>query len=1243
MKLHLPESLLSALIGAVLAGNITPAMAGVLTTGSFTYEAGGTNYTFSGTAAIESNYNAEKAIGTSGTNFTVAGNKYDGAANTANGPFIADSSVGAGHGANNFWKNLTNRSESGYEGAVYGQTLLMKGSTTATHQLNNNGMGNMAIGGLITEATADTSNYVLNGDYSNDSGNQNYNLTLVANEAVGMNMYIGANTEIKVGGTGQLIAATNGTWTVNNGKTLTLTAGADGAVVFQSDISVGGGGTLSISDGLTFDGGSVTIASGSSLNLTGTVDIISHAGGAETDRDKVNGNGFGHAEYTISISDYLKGDGTVNSSDVSWSINGHQASQSGNTLSYVGNSDTYYIYNAADAADYSNAKHLVVDIETGNTCNFGTSASATLETMTIKSGTVTSGSAIAGKTVNLQGKDSQLTFDNFGGTDAGNVILNATGTGTINVSTNTTIAGRTEAGTYATSTFAGTVNVTGGQLSIGSNSSAGNSGWKVKAGDMNISLNGGNLYYFGYDSTLGDLTIAKDATYTLHATGTGDNNNFVAHQTLSIAKDTTLTIKSNWQGNVSFTQLTGEGSLSLALGENTPALKVTIDTVNDFEGTITNDDASAELTIGKDNTSSVHLSHTINNAGKLYLNGQLTASADGNYELASAGGDQTFSHGDNGFMTTSGSSFYLAKGGTIHLGEGTTFTYDGIASELVTTDTGLTFTVAGETTGTIFFVRSGTVNEGALLEEEAGNVTSDTVYTIDGGTLEAAGNISNSRLNYTSGTLNVSQGHKLTIDMPKDDAAHLLLNTEGAGDIEINTTKVTLTHDSTTKLKGNLIVNQGSTLELVGADTGQKTVDFSSLNSLVLNGATLKANTDNADTATKHTFNLGTVAVAGESEVAIGGSNPYQGHVTINKLTNAGTDARTLTLSNDAKIDYGSIFDLNDGDFEGTIRVEQKRNRQNGKTALNLKHATAASKAIIELDVSSDKGNVALGIATDEVTVKGITGDKKTDTNLYILSGEQTRENFNVAGDGKDRTLIIATGDDGHYSTTATLGDHLNLTKKDAGSQTFAGTAPDAIGQVTVEAGSLAFTNRATLEVADLTIRNGATLAVQSTVQTAAEGESTFSGVKVSNTAVLEGGATVNSGLDLTSTQTLTVNNIKNSPITLNGSLLLPSGERITLSGDILDTLAGLGKDDSLVLFTGVTSLELGGTSYSELVESGTTDFDLSNYFNGIDRGSYLLEYASGVVSIQSLIPEPTTATLSLLALMGLAARRRRR
>ena len=65
-------------------------------------------------------------------------------------------------------------------------------------------------------------------------------------------------------------------------------------------------------------------------------------------------------------------------------------------------------------------------------------------------------------------------------------------------------------------------------------------------------------------------------------------------------------------------------------------------------------------------------------------------------------------------------------------------------------------------------------------------------------------------------------------------------------------------------------------------------------------------------------------------------------------------------------------------------------------------------------------------------------------------------------------------------------------------------------------------------------------------------------------------------------------------------------------------------------------SLVLGTTAYTDAVDASTV-------FTGMTAGTYNLVFANGNVSIASAaIPEPTTATLSLLALAGLCARRRR-
>ncbi|MGN0874416.1 MAG: hypothetical protein ACI4OZ_04425, partial [Akkermansia sp.] len=133
-----------------------------------------------------------------------------------------------------------------------------------------------------------------------------------------------------------------------------------------------------------------------------------------------------------------------------------------------------------------------------------------------------------------------------------------------------------------------------------------------------------------------------------------------------------------------------------------------------------------------------------------------------------------------------------------------------------------------------------------------------------------------------------------------------------------------------------------------------------------------------------------------------------------------------------------------------------------------------------------------------------------------------------------------------------------------------------------------------------------------------------------------------------TGTSTLNANLVLDgATVTLNNSLTMGSTltlNDVTLSGDLL---AGwTDRTQSLTLFSGVDALALGtGTASGEAIteENGV---DASTYFKNLGQGEFLLTYTGaaggGEVSLVN-VPESTTATLSLLALMGLAARRRRR
>jgi MYXO-CTERM domain-containing protein len=165
--------------------------------------------------------------------------------------------------------------------------------------------------------------------------------------------------------------------------------------------------------------------------------------------------------------------------------------------------------------------------------------------------------------------------------------------------------------------------------------------------------------------------------------------------------------------------------------------------------------------------------------------------------------------------------------------------------------------------------------------------------------------------------------------------------------------------------------------------------------------------------------------------------------------------------------------------------------------------------------------------------------------------------------------------------------------------------------------------------------------------------------IYVGGTATLGPGITLNANLVLESGTVVDMG----GEVTLNGMLTLQTG--LKLSGAMLEIVTGLEVGGSYTLFTGVNGLKVqslqqavtlynmrslaeqtnDALSYSALMDGGQVA--AADYFSNLEGNSGLvLSYngTAGTVTITNTqaVPEPTTATLSLLALAGLCARRRR-
>lgn len=184
-------------------------------------------------------------------------------------------------------------------------------------------------------------------------------------------------------------------------------------------------------------------------------------------------------------------------------------------------------------------------------------------------------------------------------------------------------------------------------------------------------------------------------------------------------------------------------------------------------------------------------------------------------------------------------------------------------------------------------------------------------------------------------------------------------------------------------------------------------------------------------------------------------------------------------------------------------------------------------------------------------------------------------------------------------------------------------------GRLTVRSGAslsseLVVTGRA------VTVESGASLRAE---RVAVVGD--FSALQAATTyslreAVVPEQAVVAAELDLTAADSL----IMETSVSLDGNdLLLRSGSALTMSVDA---------DRVNYLFTDIDTLSIDGTQQRSFSESA------SAYFTAENLEGYRLVYAApagtlALIHNSLLIPEPTTATLGLVALVALAARRRRR
>ncbi|MCQ2366269.1 MAG: autotransporter-associated beta strand repeat-containing protein [Akkermansia sp.] len=473
--------------------------------------------------------------------------------------------------------------------------------------------------------------------------------------------------------------------------------------------------------------------------------------------------------------------------------------------------------------------------------------------------------------------------------------------------------------------------------------------------------------------------------------------------------------------------------------------------------------------------------------------------------------------------------------------------------------------------------------------------------------------------------------------------------TISAGTVKTTNASALGTGNVTVASTGTLLVSQNLTIKGDGTATNngldnQGTVSIADGKTLSLYGQ-----------VSNKQYNLGTVNVLG-STATIENTN-HRGTISLGAIT--GTAGSTVTLFSNHSSDPATwnLGTAASGSFSAGELVLQAGDSGTTATAravyFNFNNAGMFSGATVKLQnaaigsaTKTMNNNVVLNAAT--VKVGGISDAAEgtvADNRIWSISKGSAA--------GNRATLELDGNDANGYSTAVKVGADIDIKKTGSATQVFSGNMTQFNGSIDVEAGTLNVMNIAastSLNVKDVTIASGATLGVYNGATATADTDHEGTLTMKSGSHLKAGGdnATLNANLVMESGSTLEVSLAQATHgLTMGCSLSLNTGD--LLGTDDLGFVQNLQFGQYYYLYNGVDSLTVNSTQYEALNFEDYKHFDMdaSKVYTQLDEKRYALVYSwngdnVGRVAI-TLLPEPTTSTLSLLALCALAARRRRR
>lgn len=399
----------------------------------------------------------------------------------------------------------------------------------------------------------------------------------------------------------------------------------------------------------------------------------------------------------------------------------------------------------------------------------------------------------------------------------------------------------------------------------------------------------------------------------------------------------------------------------------------------------------------------------------------------------------------------------------------------------------------------------------------------------------------------------------------------------------------------------------------------------------------------------------------------IGDASAYSGRLTVNSYRNSRDNSIRLGVLSVASLELGEGCTLTGGVFLKSDNLLENATVNGFKLEDTERRSMLGVQGTVTIGGLSDEGRTYLYASTLDTSIPGnkMTGYQGTDGTSHVFDYEAERNNIQaaLASPAQEATLIIDnTGNDTYAGTvlgkdrggTATL----NLMKRGTGTQSFTGDMSQWGGDISVEEGTLAFGSG--LSARHIALSSNATLNAEGNTLALLKGGG-FSTIGVARTdlSALQAQATVGTGdvlsfsseathinahLDLSQGGSLSMG----ATLDLHGNTLTMSmGNPLAFSLD-WNFLASIKEGDTfdLLLFTNVGNWAITGSEEgAAAVSEGLVSYNASQFLQSAcltDQSQLIYDGSSIILTSAVGLPEPATATLSLLALSLLAARRRR-